>query len=261
MKKLILLIACGLFFANLIWAQDVFDREIVLNGDFEYQLENWACTNCNEDENIAYDDVFSTHYLALGNLNETEEARQIVAISEDTGKVKFSYDCELVTADSLDNDYFSFSIENHDTGEVYIKDNVFPSDNTTACYYSYNLADYAGQTIDIVFSVSNDDSDLTYAAIDDVTLVGKSYSKLKGRVFDKHYNKLKNATVIIKRFNGERIWKGKTNNNGIFHATHLKGHAYQKARIIFKKNEVREKYYRYLDWGTSYQRTFNLKNI
>lgn len=259
-KKTICFILAGFLLANMA-AAEVYNREIITNGDFEDQLNGWDCSNCNADENIAYDDIYYTHYLALGNVNETEQAKQTVAIAADTGKADFSFDCELITADSLDNDYFSFSIQNHDTQEVYIKENVFPTDNSTSCDYSYNLKAYAGQTLDIIYSVSNDAGNLTYAAIDDVTLVEKSYATMRGRIFDKHYNKLKNATVVIKKFNGEKLWTGTTNTNGIFKATHLKGNPYYKAFIYITKNGVKEKFRRYLDWGESYHRNFRTKII
>lgn len=260
MKK-ILLIVCGLVFYNLALASDVYDRDIMVNGNFEDQLNGWTCSNCNEDENIVYNDVYYTHYLSLGNLGKYEEAVQTVAISAETGKAEFSYSCDFATAAVIDTDYFTLAIKDHETGENYIRQYVYPSDSASSCGDTYNLSSYAGKTIDIVFGVNNDSADLTTASIDDVTLNEKSYAYFRARVFDKHYNKLKNTKVLIRRYDGDKIWEGKTNSNGIFKATHLKGNPYYKAFIIFKKNGIKEKFRRYIDWGKSYNKQFHLKTI
>lgn len=247
--------------ANVALASDVFDRDIIVNGNFEDQLNGWTGSNCNANENIIYSEDYYTHYLSLGNLNENEEATQTIAISPDAGKVEFSYDCDFTTAATIDTDYFTLAIKDHETGENYIRQYVYPSDSTTGCGNTYNLSAYAGKTIDIIFGVNNDNEDLTTAAIDDVYLTEKSYAYYQARIFDKHYNKLKNLKVVIKRFNGEKIWEGRTNSNGIFKATHLKGYHYSKAYIILKKNGVKEKFRRYIDWGKSYNKQFHLKTI
>lgn len=247
--------------SSVLAATEVFNRDIIENGDFADGLTSWECTNCNADENIEFNELWGWHYLNLGQEGEVEEAKQTVDISPDAGWVNIEFNCTYTTADETDSDYYVFSILDNATGEILEREHVYPSDDTDDCGKSEKISSYAGKSVDIVFGVSNDGTNLTSAAISQVVIMEKSYSFMKGRVFDNDYNLVKNATVIIKRFNGEKIWTGKTNDKGIFHATHLKGSPYNKASITIKKGDVKKKFYRYIDWGKSYDKTFRVKAL
>ncbi|MFA6028203.1 MAG: carboxypeptidase-like regulatory domain-containing protein [Patescibacteria group bacterium] len=264
MKKVLLsvLMASGLLAAPCVFAADeVFNRNAVDNGDFSSGLTSWEGTNISESENIMFDEVWGWHYLSLGGEGEYEEAKQTVDVSEDAGWVNIEFNCTFETSDETDSDYYVFSILDHATGEILQREHVYPSDNNENCGKSEKISSYAGKSIDIIFGVNNGSSTLTTAEISQVVITEKSYSKMKGRVFDNDYHLVKNATVTIKRYSGEKIWSGKTNDNGIFRATHLKGGPYNKASIKIVKNGVTKKFYRYIDWGESYDKTFRITEL
>lgn len=261
MRKIILLSAACIFFGWSGVANAAFSRDIIQNGDFENNLDAWTCTNCTAEDNIVYDEDYLTHRLVLGELNTNMAAQQTVDLSAASGKIEFSFDCDYITTDILADDYFTYSVNNSETGQSYVKETIYPANDETNCADSFDLSDYAGQSVDVVFEVNNDAANLTTVKIDNVVIWEKSYSSLTGRVFDKHYNKLNGATVIIERYNGVQLWKGKTNENGIFKATDLEGHYFKKDKIIFKYHGAKQIIRRYIDWGKAYNKTFNLKEI
>ncbi|MFA6475668.1 MAG: hypothetical protein WCV88_05760 [Patescibacteria group bacterium] len=261
MRKIFLGSVMAIFLGWSGVANAAYSRDVVSNGDFEANLDAWSCTNCSAEENIVYNEDYLTHRLALGKLNTFEEAKQTVDLSAASGKITFDFTCDFITTDSLADDYFTYTVNNTTTGQSYITDTIYPANNVTTCGTILDLSAYAGQSVDIVFSVNNDGTNLTTAEIDDVVVWEKSYSSLTGRVFDQHYNKLKQANVIVQRYNGDELWRGKTNDNGIFKAADLQGHEFRKARIIFKYQGSKEIIRRYIVWGQAYNRTFHLETI
>ncbi|OGY87167.1 MAG: hypothetical protein A2233_03490 [Candidatus Kerfeldbacteria bacterium RIFOXYA2_FULL_38_24] len=237
---------------------EIYNHDLVNNGNFENELDDWSCSNCNEDTNIIYDDYYSTHYLLLGGLNAYQEAKQAITITPDAGKVTLSFDCDFITTDNINTDYFTFTLQDEATNESYIKDTIYPSDETEYCQQDYTITQYAGKTLEVIFGVNNDANKLTTAKIDNVVMTEKSYSKLTGRVLDDNYNKIKKAKVTIKKDNGTILWTGKTNKKGLFIATHLATN-YTRLRIIVKKGNLKKTFHTYVEWGTNYNKVYRFK--
>ena len=235
---------------------EVYNHDIVVNGDFEDELNGWQCVNCNEDDNIAYDGY--THYLSLGNLNAEEEAYQIVTVAADAARARYEFSYDFYTDDAADNDYFTFFVRNHETQEIYIRATVYPSDGVTWDLPSYSLLAYKGETLDIGYKVYNDDENLTYVKIDNAVLTEKSDARLKGRIINQQYNRVQNAKIVIRKHDGRKIWNGETNDHGIFVAEGLSADNYHKTTIIIKKNNHRKVYKRYIEWGESYSKIFKI---
>lgn len=259
MKQKIILFSCSfclfLFCAFSVKAE-VFNRDIIVNGDFEDEINSWNCINCNEDDSIVYNGY--SHLLSLGNLNEEEEAYQTITIASDAARAKYEFTYDFYTEDSADNDYFTYFIRNHDSQEIYIRETIYPSTGTTWDMPSHSLKEYAGQTLDVGFIISNDDENLTYVQIDRATLIEKSPARLKARIINKQYNRVADAKVVIRKHDGRKIWSGHTNDKGIFIAESLSADNYHKTTIIIKKNNHRKVYKRYIEWGESYNKIFKI---
>lgn len=259
MKQKIILFSCSfclfLFSAYCVKAE-VFNRDIIVNGDFEDELNSWQCVNCNEDDNIAYDGY--SHLLSLGNLNEEQEAYQVVTIAADAVRAKYEFTYNFYTADAADNDYFTYFVRNHDTQEMYIRETIYPSAGESWDIPTYSLKDYAGQTLEVGFIVNNDDDNLTYVQIDDVSLVEKSPARLKARIINQDYNRVESAKVVIRKHDGRKVWSGYTNNKGIIVAENLHADDYHKIAIVISKNGHRKVYRRYIEWGESYHKIFKI---
>ncbi|MFA5995498.1 MAG: carboxypeptidase-like regulatory domain-containing protein [Patescibacteria group bacterium] len=249
----------GLLSALPVLATDtIYNHDIVNNGNFENELDSWTCDNCNEDDNIVYDEDYSTHYLRLGSANETEEAKQTVTLAADVGNVELSYDCDFHSTDTTAMDNYYFSLQDHTTHTTYLSDIVYPTDDVENCLQSYDLTQYAGKTLDLVFGVNNDETNTTTVSIDNVVVTEKSYSQLTGRVLDAEYNKIKKAKVTIKKDDGTLLWTGKTDKKGLFTATHLAADDY-KLHVIVKKGELKKTFHTYVEWGTSYNKIYRFK--
>jgi len=235
---------------------EVYNRDIIVNGDFEDELNSWDCINCNEDDNIAYDGY--SHYLSLGNLNAEEEAYQTVTVAADAARAHYEFSYDFYTEDSADNDYFTYFVRNHDTQEMYIRETVYPSSGETWDLPSYSLKAYAGQTLEVGFIVNNDDDNLTYVQIDNAALTEKSPARLKARIISRQYNRVANAKVVIRKHDGRKVWSGYTNNKGIIIAEDLSADNYHKTAIVITKNGHRKVYRRYIEWGESYNKIFKI---
>ena len=144
----------------------------------------WSWTSTGSNNPISEDSSRAEHGSWLAWLNgygktETDTVQQSVAIPSDATTATFKFDLKVVTNDGTSTAYdklYVYLIDGSGTSHTLA---TYSNKNAAASGYvtkSFNVLDYAGQTVTIKFKGSEDSSNSTSFYIDDVSLMADSGS-------------------------------------------------------------------------------------
>ncbi|MBU0732472.1 hypothetical protein KKC88_06375 [Patescibacteria group bacterium] len=262
MKKLLIIsLFCALgALVGGATAQASYNKNIMVNGDFEAGFTGWYCTIngspvCNQSEFITVDDNEEGYYLTLGGANSRETVSQEIDIPYSAYENNLNFMLRFTPATESANDYVTFKLTAADCKDSCAERRIqFGSAKYDEWqYYEYDVSKLRGQRIRIEFDYhENGDGQHSWVNIDDVVLKTKSRSTIKGTVKNYYTGKIvKRAKVKIKNTKGKILWSGKTNLKGKFKATKIKGGA-KKKRIIVSKGDYKKVFKKRIKWGKTY---------
>lgn len=194
-----------------------YSKELIVNGAFDDELSAWTGSKVDAESNIDTQLPLDGNYLTLGNINETETITQAITVPKDAGRVTLGFYYRFYTNDNTEEDYATFGILGETPEEDYTLVRYSTAgDQTDWTYTSLDISAYAGDTIQVMYGVINNDASLTFADFDSITVTADSNGLLKGTVVQSNGKALRQANVRITDTKDNLMWKGKTNDKGKF---------------------------------------------
>lgn len=231
-----------------------YNKNIIKNGGFENDFQYWNCLDCDRDDydiyGIYYDEYLRTNQLWLGInsfRDEEEYVYQSVSIPADADKAIFSFD--LYSFEGFySGDQLNILVTESGTSNILMYD-TFDYDSIGDIYekrYKYNLKNLAGRDVDIYFNkIGGPD-----IFIDNVKFKVATNPVFGGTVWGADGRKLKGAQIVVK-YNGKKIWNGKTSRKGKFSAKGLSGTS-DRVNLTIRKNGKKEEWTADMKWGKKY---------